>query len=139
MTLKAWGRFPASSALDIYRLLTSPPHDGASLEQWYHLHTLEPPFWGSLMDHAGNVAYLVTRGYRVWSWDDHGVVLSSTALEPPHGIHYRSWDFFFHDHEEDPTQPNPALPITLLDDIGEHPDESMTPTAAPPRAASRRG
>ena len=138
MTLKAWGRFHVSSALDVYRLLQTPPYQHPARHHWDELLTLEAPFWGSLMDHAPSVAYLVTRGYRVWSWDDHGVVLSSRELEPPHGVHYRGWNFFFHEAEDDPTQPNPSLPITLLDRPHENVGEAVTPPAAHARAAGRR-
>jgi hypothetical protein len=104
MTLKAWGHADVSCALDVYNLLTAPPADH---DRWRELLTLEPPFWGAIMDYACAVAYLIGRGNRVWSWDAEGVVLSDAAHVPPHGVRYRHWNHYFHEREDEPTQPYP--------------------------------
>jgi hypothetical protein len=105
MTLKAWGHTRVSSALEVFAILTAPPDHPEYHALWQQLLAIEPPFWGSLMEHAPAIACLRTRAYRVWSWDDHGAVLSPESLSPPLGVRYRTWDFLRHERDDPPTDP----------------------------------
>jgi hypothetical protein len=118
MTRKAWGHTQVSSALEVYNLLAS---GHADVEHWQTLLTIEPPTWGAVPEHAPRIAYLISRGFRVWSWDDHGVALSSSARPPPHDLHYRCWDFYFDANEEEPTQPTGRKPVGVADANEEEP------------------
>ena len=113
MTVKPWGYERVSTALEVYDVLTSPPRDSGHHSFWLQLLEFEPPFWGSLLDHAPAVAELIAHGYRVWSWDDHGAVLSPSHAEPPQGVRYRTWSYLLQEHDDSPTQPI-ALPSRAL-------------------------
>jgi hypothetical protein len=106
VTLKAWGTERVSSALEVFLILQTPPANPLRRDLWQELPTIEPPFWGSLMHQAPSVRCLVARGYRVWSWDDDGAVLSrGDAGEPLEGLQYRTWAYLRHEHEDAPTHP----------------------------------
>lgn len=108
MTLKLWGPREVSSALEVFLVLVSPPADPQERAEWKDLLTIGPPFWGSLIETAPAVAALHARRYVVWSWDDHGVVLSPADAEPPRGLRYRTRDALRHEQDDPPTHPRPS-------------------------------
>jgi hypothetical protein len=106
VTVKAWGPERVSSALEVFLILQAPPADRLQRDLWQQLLAIEPPFWGSSIHQAASVRRLVARGYRVWSWDDHGAVLfPGDACEPPDGVQYRTWAYLRHEHDDPPTHP----------------------------------
>jgi DNA topoisomerase-3 len=105
MTVQTWGHTSVSSALEVFNILTSPPADPGYRARWQELLSVEPPFWGSLLEHGAVLGWLFDRAYRLWSWDDHGAVLSPRDLSPPLGVQYRTWDFLRHELDELPTRP----------------------------------
>jgi hypothetical protein len=127
MTVPAWGHTRVSSALEVFTVLTNPPTDPGYRARWEELLTIEPPFWGSLMQHAHPLSGLNARSYRLWSWDDHGVVLSLDTLEPPLGVRYRTWDFLRHELDDPPTHPH-APSLSVLRRI--HADTETWPSTA---------
>jgi hypothetical protein len=88
--MQRWGHRHVSSALEVYLVLSSPPSDPRDRSDWKDLLSIEPPIWGcpSARRWALTVA---ARGYRVWSWDDRGVVFSDLDVLPPRTLRYRPW------------------------------------------------
>jgi hypothetical protein len=89
--MQRWGRRHVSSALEVYLVLSSPPSNPRDRSDWKDLFWIEPPVWGGAGAQRG-VLDLAARGYHVWTWDDHGVVLSDLNVLPPATVRYRPWN-----------------------------------------------
>lgn len=89
--MQRWGRRHVSSALEVYLVLSSPPPDPHDLSDWKDLLSIEPPIWGGAVARRCALT-LAARGYRVWSWDDRGVVFSEFEAWPPRTVAYLPWD-----------------------------------------------
>jgi len=88
--MQRWGRRHVSSALEVYLVLSSPPPDPHDLSDWKDLLSIEPPIWGGAVARRCALT-LAARGYRVWSWDDRGVVFSDSDVLAPCTVRYRPW------------------------------------------------
>jgi hypothetical protein len=88
--MQAWGHTHVSSAREVYLVLSRPPSDARGHWLWRNLLSIEPPIWGCAAARGAALA-LASCGYRVWSWDDHGVVFSDFESQPPRSLRYRSW------------------------------------------------
>jgi hypothetical protein len=66
--MQPWGHTHASSARDVYLVLSKPPLDSRGHWLWHNLSSIEPPIWGCAA--AREFALMLAAwGYRAWSWD----------------------------------------------------------------------
>ena len=88
--MQRWGHKHVSSAREVYLLLSSPPSDPPDLGLWQNILSIEPPIWGC-PGARGAACALAACGFRVWSWDDHGVVFSDLESPTPRSLRYWPW------------------------------------------------
>ena len=89
--MKPWGRLGVTSALEVYLVLSRAPSDPNERALWQNQVSIEPPVWGCAAAHDA-ARSIAERGYRVWSWDDRGVVFSEFEAWPPRTVAYLPWD-----------------------------------------------
>ena len=89
--MKPWGRLGVTSALEVYLVLSRPPSEPSERALWQNQVAIEPPVWGCAAAH-GAAQSIARRGYRIWSWDDRGVVVSEFEAWPPRTVAYLPWD-----------------------------------------------
>jgi len=88
--MQPWGCRFVSSAYEVYLLLSRLPVDDKDANRRDDLLSIEPPVWGS--DAARESArVLAACGYRVWSWDELGIVYSYPRSLPPRSLRYLPW------------------------------------------------
>jgi hypothetical protein len=101
--MQRWGHAHVSSALEVYRVLSCRPLDADERALWHGLLSIEPPVWGS-PDPRRLARLLAGRGYRLWSWDDHGVALSDAGNLPPATLRYLAWSDVVHADSRTPVR-----------------------------------
>jgi hypothetical protein len=88
--MQRWGHKQVSSAREVYILLSDPPSEPRDQGLLQNLLSIEPPIWGCA-GARGAACALAACGFRVWSWDDHGVVFSDVESIPPRNLRYWPW------------------------------------------------
>ena len=88
--MQLWGHTHVSSAHEVYLVLSRAASSLEDSKAWEDLLCIEPPIWGSAAAHA-SAMLLAAIGYRVWSWDELGIVYSYPDAVPPRSLRYLSW------------------------------------------------
>jgi hypothetical protein len=88
--IQPWGYTFVSSAYEVYLLLSRLPVDAQDANRRDDLLSIEPPVWGSDTAHE-SARVVAASGYRVWSWDELGIVYSYPRSLPPSTLRYLPW------------------------------------------------
>jgi hypothetical protein len=88
--MQPWGHTFVSSAHEVYLLLSRLPADAEDANRKDDLISIEPPVWGSSAA-CESARVVAACGYRVWSWDELGIVYSYPHTLAPRSLRYMAW------------------------------------------------